>query len=109
MTLIFNQEKTSEIQITPNINLAYLDLDKLKFPLTLCLWKKGDRMVPIGMRGNKKISDILIDLKIPRHQKKEIWVLRSADEICWIVGLRLSENFKVTQNTQTVYQIKKIT
>ncbi len=44
---------------------ACLDLDLLRFPLTVRRWKPGDRFSPLGMTGMKKISDLLTDLKVP--------------------------------------------
>ncbi len=75
------------------------DLDKLSFPLTLRQWIPGDKFVPFGMSGNKKVSDLLIDHKVPLHAKKDVMVLVSCTEIVWVVGIQTSENFKVTPNT----------
>lgn len=81
---------------------AALDADKLNFPLKLRPWRHGDRMVPLGMKGSRLVSDMLIDAKVPQHKKEGIFVLESKGEIAWLVGHRISDRFKITPNTQRV-------
>ncbi len=96
-------------KIEKKAEMAYLDLEQLHFPLTLRKWKKGDTISPLGMRNkSKKISDILIDLKIPRSQKENIYVLESKDEIVWLVGIRISELFKINENTQNAFILEVV-
>ena len=40
-----------------------LDADRLKFPFVLRAWRSGDWLIPLGMRGKKKVSDLFTDLK----------------------------------------------
>jgi tRNA(Ile)-lysidine synthase len=77
-----------------------LDADKLSFPLTWRAWKEGDFFYPLGMSNKKKISDFLIDNKIPITDKKKITVLESGGEIAWVVGHRISDRFKITPDTK---------
>jgi tRNA(Ile)-lysidine synthase len=85
--------------------LALLDADMLEFPLLIRRWKTGDSFRPIGMTGRKKISDFLTDQKVPRTAKKNVWVLCSSGEIAWVIGMRLSDRFKITIQTRTILQI----
>ena len=85
--------------------IAALDADKLQFPLLLRPWQKGDVFRPLGMSGQKKVSDLLIDLKVPVNLKKDVMVLLSGDEIAWVAGYRLSEDFKVTAATRQIFEI----
>ncbi len=73
---------------------ALLALDKLDFPLTLRRWQPGDRFVPSGMRGSKKLSDFLTDLKLSVPEKQRVWVLCSGADICWVVGQRVDERYR---------------
>ncbi|MCX7862564.1 MAG: tRNA lysidine(34) synthetase TilS [Bacteroidales bacterium] len=86
--------------------IACLDKGKLQFPLTLRRWKNGDNMIPLGMKNRKKISDILTDAKIPTYKRKDYYVLESNGEVAWLVGLRISEKFKITAETREVYVIE---
>lgn len=81
-------------------NLAYLDVDKIEFPLTLRLWQNGDSFQPLGMNGKKKISDFLIDNKISILDKQRIKVLESKGEIIWLVGERINDRYKITSKTK---------
>ncbi|MCC8035163.1 MAG: tRNA lysidine(34) synthetase TilS [Rikenellaceae bacterium] len=58
-------------------NVALLDADKLTFPLRARLWQDGDSFVPFGMSGKKKVSDFLIDKKVPVAEKKRQFVILS--------------------------------
>lgn len=70
---------------------------KIQFPLTIRSWEKGDKFTPLGMKGTKKISDYLIGLKMPLFEKNKVLVLVNADkEIIWLIGLRISEKFKIS-------------
>lgn len=86
-------------------SIASLDFDKLSFPLTIRKWKLGDRFHPLGMKGEKKLSDFLIDLKIPVNIKEKVYVLLSDDEIAWVIGYRVAEGFKIDKSTATIYKL----
>jgi len=91
-------EETTEIHTGEKIE--YFDAEKLVFPLTIRNWSDGDRFTPLGMKSqNKKIKDYLIDNKIDRFQKREELVLVSNQEIAWLVGHRISQNFKYSNST----------
>ncbi len=87
------------IKLTSNPLIAYLDLEKLSFPLCLRKWKQGDVFTPIGMTGKKKLSDFFIDLKVSRATKEETYVITSKNEIVWVVGYRISDKFKLSSKT----------
>jgi tRNA(Ile)-lysidine synthase len=87
-------------------HVAQLDLDKISYPLTWRTWQSGDAFVPYGLGHSKKISDFLIDLKLPLPQKKAVTVLESDGTIVWVVGHRINDNFKVTGKTERVVVIR---
>ena len=91
--------------MNPSPDIAFLDFDKLKFPLELRTWEKGDWFVPLGMKGKKKLSDFMIDKKIPLNLKNRIIVLLSGGNIAWVVGYRLDDRFKVQDDTKKVLKI----
>ncbi|WP_161890277.1 tRNA lysidine(34) synthetase TilS [Pontibacter russatus] len=86
-------------------HVAALDADQLKFPLKLRAWQEGDWFVPLGMNGKKKISDFLIDKKVPANLKPQTLVLLSEQSIAWVVGHRPDNRFKVTDKTERVMEI----
>ena len=86
-------------------NIAFLDFDKLIFPLKLRKWKKSDSFIPFGMTGRKKLSDFFIDKKLSNFEKEDIWILESGDEIVWILGHRTDNRYRITKNTKHIYKI----
>jgi len=86
-------------------NSIYVDNEKLTYPLTLRKWREGDVFQPFGMKGNKKISKFFKDEKLSLTAKANIWLLCSADQIVWVVGLRADDRFKVTELTKQILKI----
>ena len=86
-------------------SIEYVDASKIRFPLRVRSWNKGDVFVPIGMKHRKKVSDLLVDLKISRADKEQIPIVESRGEIIWIAGLRLDDRFKITTTTTTAYKL----
>lgn len=74
---------------------AFLNLEKLAFPLTLRKWEHGDVFQPFGMTGRKLVSDYLIDHKVNQFKKESTMVLLSENEIVWLVGHRVSAGFAI--------------
>ncbi len=85
--------------------IVALDKDKLKFPLELRHWNQGDVFYPLGMKGKKKLSDFMIDAKIPVNLKSKLWVLVSKNEIVAILKYRISNRFKITGATKRIYEL----
>lgn len=88
-------------------NVALIDQTALVYPLTLRRWNEGDVFLPFGMKGHKKISDTLVDLKVSMPDKKRQFVLTSNDDIVWLVGRRLDERFKLGSKSIDVLRITK--
>ena len=84
-------------------DIAQLDAEKLKFPLTLRKWKEGDKFKPLGMKKFKKLSDFFIDNKFSIIDKQEQWLLCSGVDIVWVLGCRIDERYKLESNTKKVY------
>ncbi len=101
-------EIQADFQWQKDQNMAFLDFEKLQFPLELRAWQAGDVFYPLGLGHRKKVSDLLIDLKIPLSLKEQVAVLCSAGEIIWVVGYRLDDRFKITKETKQVWVLEKI-
>jgi tRNA(Ile)-lysidine synthase len=101
-------EKTdkSNFKIDKSKKTACLDMDKLEFPLLIRKWQQGDYFQPLGMKGFKKLSDFLIDEKIPVHEKENIWLLCSGQKVVWVMGHRIDDRFKITPNTREFFKIE---
>lgn len=99
---------TGRPEIDPNPNFAYLDAYKVNFPLVARNWQEGDRFQPLGMKGEKKVSDFMIDEKIPVNLKKRLVIFESQHDILWIAGHRISDRYKITSKTPSTLIIKMI-
>ena len=102
-------EKTSDFVVDKSPEVAQLDFDTLKFPLTLRHWRHGDRFHPLGMKGSKLLSDFFVDQKFTEYQKQNVWLLVSADNaIVWVVGHRIDERFKTISETKIIFRCRLI-
>lgn len=101
-TPFFTLQKISPENVKKSKETALFDAEKIQFPLTLRVWQNGDVFCPLGMKGKKKkISDFLINAKVPLHQKEKIYVLCNANQaIIWLLGHRIDERFAATHNSQ---------
>ncbi|MFW5760717.1 MAG: tRNA lysidine(34) synthetase TilS [Cyclobacteriaceae bacterium] len=104
-TLMLSRIARDQYSLSRQSNVAAINLDKLQFPLTVRPWRQGDKFNPLGMRGSKKVSDFLIDQKIPLNLKNKIYLLESKNQVAWIINYRLDERFKVTDETQSILEI----
>ncbi len=82
-----------------------VDSDKLQYPLVIRRWTEGDRFMPLGMTGFKKVSDYLTDIKLDKNSKERQYVLLSGDKIIALLGLRIDERFKITSESRTSLDI----
>ena len=97
-----------EVRNISTNNVAYFDSDKLKKPLVVRSFKNGDRFIPFGMAGHKKIKDLFIEKKIPRRSRRMVPILVSGNEILWVVGVRQSEYGKVEAQTKRVLKVERL-
>jgi tRNA(Ile)-lysidine synthase len=102
----FTEQKSTETTISKDSNIAYLDADKLTLPFSIRPWRQGDKFMPLGMNSEKKLSDFMIDEKIPVNLKKRLPIFEYDNQIFWIAGYRIDNRFKVTEKTKTVLIIK---
>jgi tRNA(Ile)-lysidine synthase len=85
---------------------ACFDADALAWPLTLRTRRPGDRMRPRGGRGSRKLSDLLIDAKVPRGARGRLPVLAAADGVVlYVPGLRPAERGRPTASTLRLVRI----
>jgi tRNA(Ile)-lysidine synthase len=86
-------------------NTAFFDLDKVPFPWLLRTFRPGDRIIPIGMNGRKKVKDFFIDDKIPLSERKRVPLLFCGDQLIWLVGLRSSELARVDNGAEKIAKV----
>ena len=100
---IINREQMTE---KDNDFTAYLDLDKTGNKLVVRSRQTGDRFQPLGLHQSKKLGEFMIDAKIPRAWRQRIPIVYSPKHILWVVGWRIDERVKVTENTKRILCLK---
>ena len=97
---------TSGFKPLPSNIIFYLDADLTGENILFRRWRDGDRFNPLGMKGSKKISDFLTDLKRDRFSKeKRIVATTEDDRIICLLGERIDHNYRITQDTRRVLEI----
>lgn len=98
--------EAGRISHAANQNAAIFDYDKLKFPLTVRNFRPGDRFVPLGMDGHKKVKRLFQEKRISRRRRGLIPIVVSGDEIIWVAGIRQADYGKMDSNTKRVLKIE---
>ena len=95
----------ASFKIEANTKFAYLDADKIEWPLLFRTWEMTDYFYPLGMRKKKKLNHFLSALKLNPADKSKIAVIYSGEQLIWVVGHRIDDRFKITNSTQKVLKI----
>lgn len=90
----------------PDRTTIIIDFEKVKGDLHIRKRKDGDRFKPFGMVGTKKLKNYMIDEKVPVRERERIPLLCDGEDIVWVYGYRLSEDYKVTGSTKKIAKIK---
>lgn len=106
LQLQINRVKGEAHTLVSDAFVAQLNYDEVKYPLIWRKWRPGDSFVPLGMIQHKKVSDFLIDEKVSVPDKARVTVLESAGRIMWIVGFRISNEFKLAPGTRNVMLLR---
>lgn len=96
-------------EILRNQYTKWLDYDKIVEVPVVRYRKPGDYLTIADGEGklrHKPLKEYMITEKIPREQRGQIPVLASGSHILWLAGYRISEYFKVGENTNRVLQVK---
>lgn len=91
--------------VTESSNIAHLAIDDLSATFRLRPWRSGDRFIPLGSMGSRKVKRFLTDRRVPSHERKHVPVLEKDNTIAWVVGHRLDEQFRVQDHTRFVVQL----
>lgn len=88
------------------VTRAYLDLDVAPLPWLVRPFRPGDRFVPLGVVGRKKVKDLFIDLKVPRSVRQRIPLLFCGERLLWVGGVRCAEDGRLTDCTRRVAMVE---
>jgi tRNA(Ile)-lysidine synthase len=85
---------------------AFLDCEAVGSQLTVRSRRRGDRFRPLGLGGEKKLQDYLVDAKVPRHERDAVPLVCASWGIAWVVGHRIDERAKARESTRTVLRLR---
>jgi tRNA(Ile)-lysidine synthase len=97
---------TKGVRLMDNLFTAHLDFDKTGDKIIVRPRKRGDRFQPLGLSQPKKLGEFMIDAKIPRAWRGRVPLVCSLRHILWLVGWRIDERAKVTEDTQRVLRLE---
>ena len=92
---------------TPDSRI-HMDFDKLNDRVVFRKWRSGDWFIPLGMKGKKKLSDFFIDEKYDGLEKEKQWIMESGNQIVCILGRRLDDRFKITEETKRILSLETV-
>ena len=98
-----------EMPLKQPAGVLIMDADKMKFPFVCRRWRQGDWLVPLGMKGKKKVSDLFTDLKYDTLEKGASVILvdtqteglAEQQHIAGLLGVRIDDRYKITSCTKT--------
>ena len=105
-TSIYPYDKN--VSISKKEYTKMIDYDKINSALVLRTPGPDDFIVVDGRGGTKKLSRYFTHAKVERNERLSFPVVADGDEIVWIVGLRLSERYKVEDSTKRVMEIRYV-
>jgi len=101
---VINVDKCGKMDY--NSFVQYFDYDSLKRGINIRNRRNGDIFKPFRSNGTKKLKEYFIDNKIPRELRDEIPLISMENEIVWVIGYKISDKFKVTENTKSALVIE---
>lgn len=102
-------EKNQEVPT--NQYTKWLDYDKIKKCPMIRTRQTGDYLTIADGRGGmirKSLKSYFVDQKIPREERDRLPILAEEDHVLWVVGYRISEYYKVTENTKRILKVQLI-
>lgn len=97
--------KPETIKYGANPYIEYFDRGLIADQLIIRNWRDGDRFSPLGMSGSMTVSDFLANEKVAVADKRKIQVLCNGDDILWVLGYRINNQFRVTEHTKDIIRI----
>lgn len=98
-------DKKPEPIFEENEYRVQIDADQACAPLTVGVRKPGERFQPLGMEGTMKISDFMVNEKIPVSAREKWPLVRSGGQVVWVPGYRIAHSVRLTADTQRVYSL----
>ena len=100
---VFSYEKSKNIP--RKTYTKWFDYDKINQSVLFRKRESGDYLMINNGMNKKSLQDYLVNEKIPKAERDGMYLLADASHIVWVPGYRISEYYKVTENTCRVLQV----
>lgn len=97
-----------QIKRDKNPFCEYLDLGRVRPPVTVRPRRAGDRFWPLGLKNEKKLGKFLTTAKAPRELREHILVFADPEKIVWVCPIRIGEPVKVTEETRRILMLRVV-
>lgn len=84
----------------------WINCDILKDTLSLRKRQAGDYIVVGDNGARKKLKDYFIDIKVPREERDDVWLIASGHEIVWVIGYRIGANYRINEQSENIIRIE---
>ena len=84
----------------------WFDYDKITTVLLLRTRRAGDYLTINEALQKKSVKEYMINEKIPKRQRERIYLLADGPHVIWIPGYRISQFYKVNENTEHILQVQ---
>lgn len=101
---IDNIDKCETMGYNPLVQ--YFDYDRINEGINIRNRQSGDIFKPLRSNGTKKLKEYFIDIKVPRDERDRIPLVCMGNEAVWVVGYKISDKFKVTENTKSILKLE---
>lgn len=65
--------------------------------------RPGDRVVPLGAPGSRRLKDLLIDRRVPREERDRLPLLCVDGRIAWVPGVTIDQRFRLTEESAAAW------
>ena len=87
--------------------LERFDADALGSELYVRTRRQGDVFRPLGMNSEKRLAEFMKDAYVPARWRDRLpVVVNASDEVAWVVGWRIADWAKITDDTRRVVEIR---
>ncbi len=101
---VFSYEKT---EIIPRKTYTkWFDYDKITTSVRFRVRRAGDYLTINNKMDKKSLQDYFVNEKIPKEERDSCYILADGAHIMWVPGYRISEYYKVSEETKTILEVK---
>ncbi len=93
-------------EIPKKLYTKWFDYDKIKGTMRLRTRQEQDYLVIDTQGRRKKLKKYFIDEKVPKEKRDQILLLADESHILWVIGHRISEDIKVTEDTKRILEVR---